>query len=64
MTGRSALRGYQQAAIEGLRRSYAADHRAPLLAMPTGAGKTVVIAAAIAGAVARGKRCLVVAHRR
>jgi superfamily II DNA or RNA helicase len=59
-----SLRNYQQQAIDDLRAVYARGASAVLLTMPTGAGKTVVIAAATAGARAKGNRVLVVVHRR
>ncbi|HTU54974.1 MAG TPA: DEAD/DEAH box helicase [Acetobacteraceae bacterium] len=58
------LRPYQQDCIGRLRSAYAAARRAPVLALPTGAGKTIVFAAIGAGAVAKGKRVLVLVHRR
>ena len=64
MGGPVTLRPYQATAIADLRACYSARNRAPLLVLPTGGGKTVIIAAAIAGARDRGRRCLVVAHRR
>lgn len=57
------LRPYQDRAIDALRASYASGHRAPLLVLPTGAGKTVVMASAIKSAVARGRDVLVNVHR-
>jgi type I site-specific restriction endonuclease len=38
----SVLRGYQTDSIAAVRTSYATGHRAPLLVMPTAAGKTIV----------------------
>jgi superfamily II DNA or RNA helicase len=58
------LRGYQTPCVEALRASYARGHRAPLLTAPTGSGKTHIIAAITASAAAKGRRVLVVAHRR
>jgi superfamily II DNA or RNA helicase len=58
------LRPYQARAVEALRASYASGRRAPLLQLPTGGGKTVVFATIAAGARAKGRRVLVVAHRR
>ena len=59
-----SLRPYQIECVTGLRRSYATGHRAPVLQLPTGGGKTVVFSEVTAGARAKGKRVLVVAHRR
>ena len=58
------LRPYQTDCVAALRASYASGHRAPLLALPTAGGKTIIFAAITAGAVAKGRRVLVVAHRR
>ena len=65
------LRPYQQAAVDGTRAAMAAliaaaPKVAPAVCLvaPTGAGKTVVFAAVCASAVAKGKRVLILAHRR
>lgn len=58
------LRPYQEQAISSLRAAYRAGARAPLLVMPTGAGKTVVFAEIIRSLSARGNRALVLVHRR
>src|SRR6266567_8778119 len=58
------LRPYQINAINALRAKVRAGHRRIVLVMPCGGGKTVVAAALIRSAVARGSRCLVIAHRR
>jgi len=60
----TALRPYQERAIEALRRSYTSGRRAPCLVLPTGSGKTVIAATIISGAQARGNRALFVAPRR
>lgn len=57
------LRPYQRRAIDELRASYAAGHRAPCLVLPTGAGKTVVASEAIRLTVERGGRVLFLVHR-
>ena len=59
-----SLRPYQSEAIDRVRAELRAGKRRVVLTMPTGAGKTVAFASMIAAAVARGKRCLVLAHRR
>jgi len=58
------LRDYQQQAISDLRNAYRSGARAPLLVAPTGAGKTIILAAIAAGAVARDRQVLILVHRR
>ena len=58
------LRHYQQQAISDLRAAYRAGFNAPLLVLPTGAGKTVVFSAIAASAAERGRRVLILVHRR
>src|SRR5438445_2100702 len=60
----SALRPYQAEAVEQLRAAYRGGARAPLLQLPTGAGKTHVFVAVREGAARRGKSVLVTVHRR
>lgn len=57
------LRDYQRRAIDDLRLSYANQHRAPCLVLPTGAGKTVVASEIIRLTIERGGRVLFLAHR-
>jgi len=59
-----ALRPYQSDCVAALRASFAGGHRAPLLALPTGAGKTVIFSEVTRRARAKGRRVLVVVHRR
>jgi superfamily II DNA or RNA helicase len=58
------LRPYQQQAIDDLRVAFRDNARAPLLVAPTGAGKTVILAVITASAVARGRKVLILVHRR
>jgi superfamily II DNA or RNA helicase len=58
------LRSYQQRAIDDLRAAFRQGARAPLLVAPTGAGKTVILAAITASATARGRKVLILVHRR
>lgn len=58
------LRDYQVRAIDLVRAEYRRGRRAVLLVLPTGAGKTATASQLIAWAVARGRRCLFVVHRR
>jgi superfamily II DNA or RNA helicase len=56
------LRGYQHAAIASVQKALTAGLRRAAVVMPTGAGKTVVLAHLIAGQPP-GTRTLVLAHR-
>ena len=58
------LRPYQQHALALARQAYRDGARKVLLVAPTGSGKTVIAAAAIDAATAKGRRVLVVAPRR
>lgn len=58
------LRPYQADAVASLRDSVARGARAPLLVLPTGAGKTVVAAHLIRSAREKNKRVLFLAPRR
>jgi DNA repair protein RadD len=58
------LRPYQIGCIDALRSSYAANNKAPLLALPTGGGKTLVFALIAFMARVKCRRVLVVVHRR
>lgn len=58
------LRDYQVRAIDLVRAEYRRGRKAVLLVLPTGAGKTATASQLIAWAVARGRRCLFVVHRR
>jgi superfamily II DNA or RNA helicase len=58
------LRDYQSRAIHDLRCAYRQGARAPLLVCPTGAGKTVMFSAITASAADRGRRVLILVHRR
>jgi len=58
------LRHYQQRAVDDLRRSFRSGSRAPLLVLPTGGGKTIIFSVITASAAARGRRVLVLVHRR
>jgi DNA repair protein RadD len=58
------LRDYQTRAIDLVRAEYRRGRKAVLLVLPTGAGKTATASQLIAWAVARGRRCLFLVHRR
>ena len=57
------LRGYQAQAVEELRAAVRA-HRSAVYVLPTGGGKTVVAAEVARRGEARGKRTLLLVHRR
>jgi DNA repair protein RadD len=58
------LRPYQIECVDALRRAYGAGRRAPLLQLPTGGGKTIIFGEVAHGARAKGRRVLVLVHRR
>ena len=58
------LRGYQERAIDALRSAFQSGARAPLLCLPTGGGKTVILATIAAQAAARNRHVLILVHRR
>ena len=58
------LRDYQVRAIDLVRAEYRRGRKAVLLVLPTGAGKTATASQLIAWAVARGRKCLFIVHRR
>ena len=60
---RVTLRPYQVSMLDGVRRSFATKHRAPLLVAPTGAGKTTVFSAVCEGAAKKGSRVYILVHR-
>ncbi len=57
------LRPYQSAAVTSLRDAFRA-YRAVLFVLPTGGGKTVVFSTVAHGALHKGRRALIVVHRR
>lgn len=58
------LRPYQQRAVHDLRLAFRDGARAPLLVAPTGMGKTVIVAEILRGVAERGRRAIVLVHRR
>ena len=58
------LRDYQAAMEEDLRAAYRRGARAPLLVAPTGSGKTALFCSIASQAAARGRRTLILVHRR
>ena len=57
------LRDYQQAAIDGIRRAFAAGRRRVLHVLPTGGGKTTTFAYIATRAAERQQRVWILAHR-
>lgn len=57
------LRPYQDQAVNGIRYSYHTGHKAPLLVMPTGGGKTVVFSHIMESASAKGSSAYLLVHR-
>jgi superfamily II DNA or RNA helicase len=58
------LRDYQTEAVGAVERAWGEGRRAPLLVLPTGAGKTICFAHLTESLCARGARVLIVVHRR
>ena len=58
------LRPYQSQAVHDLRLAYRDGARAPLLVLPTGGGKTIVMAEILRSLSERGRSGLVLVHRR
>lgn len=58
------LRPYQERGIDGVRALLGVGRKSVLIVCPTGGGKTVIFAAIASGAVRKGKRVLVLAHRK
>jgi DNA repair protein RadD len=57
------LRPYQEDAIQRVRQEMLAGRKRVLLVIATGGGKTVTSSSVIKSAVAKGKRCIFLAHR-
>lgn len=58
-----SLRDYQEEAVVDVRVAYRDGHRAVLLVLSTGAGKTVIFSYIARSAAERGNRVLILAHR-
>lgn len=58
------FRPYQEEGFQAAREAFAEGHQSVLLVSPCGSGKGSLIAAAVAGAIARGNKVLVLAHRK
>ncbi|MEO1018336.1 MAG: DEAD/DEAH box helicase [Pseudomonadota bacterium] len=58
------LRPYQRSAVDEIRKRLLNGAASVLLALSTGAGKTVIFSYIVASAIAKGKRVLILVHRR
>ena len=58
------LREYQTTALEQIRSSLKKGYKAPLLVLPTGAGKTVIFSELANDFVRKGQKVLILVHRR
>jgi superfamily II DNA or RNA helicase len=59
----SGLRSYQIELLDNVRVKFAAGAQRVAMVAPTGAGKTRMFVSVVDGAMRRGRRCLVLAHR-
>lgn len=60
----TTLRPYQQDGLQAIRHAFGAGHRRVLYVLPTGGGKTLLFTYIAKGIQTKGKRVLIVAHRR
>jgi DNA repair protein RadD len=60
---KSILRPYQVALLDNVRAKFSAAASRVAMVAPTGSGKTVMFSSVVDGAVRRGRRCLILAHR-
>ena len=58
------LREYQTTALKQIKSSFKAGYKAPLLVLPTGAGKTIVFSELSKYLIDQGKKVLILVHRR
>ena len=58
------LRGYQMAAVEGIRNSYKAGNKRTLFVLATGGGKTETFIYMAMAAISRGKRVYFLVHKK
>lgn len=58
------LRDYQTISVDNIRKSFGLKKTAPLLALPTGGGKTVIFTYIAENAAAKGRKVLILAHRK
>jgi superfamily II DNA or RNA helicase len=58
-----SLRPYQERGVADIRQCFGRGVRSVLYQSPTGSGKTVLFAFIVAGAMARGNKILILAHR-
>ncbi len=58
------LRDYQEDIVREVVKAYKQGYKAPLVVAPTGSGKTIIFAFIATGAIKKGKRVLILTHRR
>lgn len=58
------LRDYQENDVQQLRAAFLQGYRAPMYVCPTGGGKTIVFCNIIENAAAKGRRVMVLVHRK
>jgi len=58
------LRPYQADIIREVVKAFKSEYKAPLVVAPTGSGKTIIFSHIATGAVKKGKRVLILTHRR
>ncbi len=58
------LRDYQEHDVQQLRAAFLQGYKAPLYVLPTGGGKTIVFCNIIENAAAKGRRVMVLVHRK
>jgi DNA repair protein RadD len=61
---RYSLRPYQKQLLDNTRAKFGAGTRSIIVVSPTGSGKTILFYSVVDGAMRRGKRCLLLTHRR
>ena len=58
------LRPYQTQAIDEVKAAYKEGHKAPVLQLPTGGGKTIIFCNITKRAIEKGNKVLILVHRR
>lgn len=58
------LRDYQEDIVREIVKAFKMGYKSPLVVAPTGSGKTIIFAFIATGAIKKGKRVLILTHRR